>query len=83
MRPRDRLVVTMRVDDVVAGANGSKVIVDDEKPEWAGKSGPGPAYELDEEGELVWFASASSMGYGPTREEPQPEQPRQEEPAAD
>ena len=28
-------------------------------PPWAGKRGPG--YEFDEEGDLVWFASASFM----------------------
>lgn len=28
-------------------------------PPWAGKSGPG--FEFDEEGDLIWFASASSM----------------------
>jgi len=38
-----------------------------EKPEWAGTAGPG--YEFDEDGDLLWFASASVTGYRPKPEE--------------
>jgi hypothetical protein len=45
----------------------------DKKPDWAGKSGPW--YEFDEEGDLVWFVSPSSMAKGVFAYSPPPPKP--------